>query len=477
MLLPPFLERGFDMRKKAIGALVTAFTVALSSVSALGGGISVNGSDVKYTVNDGVPYVDENGRTQVPLRKTMEAAGCRVSWVDDTKTAVVEKNGVKVEAPIGKKYIRRNGVRIENDTAAVIKDGRTYLPIRAVLEAFGFTVKWDSVTGSVAVITLNETAEVHFIDVGQGDCIFVDIGETEVIIDAGEKENGAKVSGYIKPYVDGKLDYLVATHAHSDHIGGLARIIDDYDIGTVITGGETATSKVWQSFVGACEKGKCRVIEDSDMVIDLGSGCSMQVIEAIDGDKNPNNNSVVCLFDLNGTLLLLTGDCEKKAETIIAGKVGEVDVFKAGHHGSSTSNSVELLKAVTPEYVIVEAGLNNSYGHPEESVLKRFNDMGIIAYGTFKSGTIVLTADKDGYSFNTDDRLTLADAGAKEGGYNIDPADEPNTATEYTGNANSKVYHRASCRYAEKTAEENRVYMTKAEFEAAGYTACKQCKP
>ena len=345
------------------------------------------------------------------------------------------------------------------------------------MEAFGFTVKWDSATGSVAVITLNETAEVHFIDVGQGDCIFIDIGETEVLIDAGENENGAKASGYIKPYVDGKLDYIVATHAHADHIGGLARVIDDYDIGTVITSGETATSKVWQNFVNACETNGCDVIEDSDMVIDLGSGCSMQVIEAIDGDKNPNNNSVVCLFDLNSTLLLLTGDCEKKAESIIAGKVGDIDVFKAGHHGSSTANSAELLKAVTPEYVIVEAGLNNSYGHPEASVLKRFSDMGIIAYGTFKSGTIVLTADKDGYSFNTDDRFTLADAGAKEGGNNISTGNEPGNVSEYTGNVNSKVYHIASCRYAQKTDAENKVYMTKAGFEAAGYTACKQCKP
>lgn len=465
------------MRKKICGALIAAFTIAFSSSAVFAAGISIDSLKVEYTVSDGAPYVDENGRTQVPLRRTMEEAGCTVSWSDGTKTAIVEKDGVRVEVPVGRNYIKRNGIRIENDTAAVIKDGRTYLPIRAVLEAFGFTVNWDSETGNVTAIILSENASMHFIDVGQGDCIFVDVGDTEVLIDAGEADKGKTVSDYIRPYVDGKLDYVVATHAHSDHIGALSRIIDDYDIGTVITSGESADSKVWKSFMDSCEKEGCDVKNDCDMTINLGSGCTMDIIEIIDGDKNPNNNSVVCLINLNGNLVLLTGDCEKKAESIIAGKVGDVDVFKAGHHGSSTSNSAELLKVVSPEYVVVEAGAGNKYGHPEESVLKRFEDLGITAYGTFKSGTIILTAGKNGYSFDTDKKLSQNDAGGTEAAKPEEIKDETMPEELYVGNLSSRIYHKADCGSAAKLNEANKVYMSKAEFEELGYNACKQCKP
>ncbi len=120
-------------------------------------GVSLDGEQVVFTADSGQPFIDKANRTQVPLRVTMEASGCIVTWDNVNKIASVEKNGTVVKVPVGFSYITVNGVVKLNDTAAQIKDGRTYLPIRAVLEAFGANVTWNSTTSNVEVITKVES--------------------------------------------------------------------------------------------------------------------------------------------------------------------------------------------------------------------------------------------------------------------------------------------------------------------------------
>lgn len=138
-------------------SIIASLMLAVSSIAPLGHslavsvGVTINGQPVQFTEETGVPFIDENSRTQVPLRVTMEAYGCAVGWDAGTRTAIVSKDGVTVTAPIGQPYITRDGTVIQNDTAAVIVDSRTYLPIRAVLEAFGATVGWDATSATVII--------------------------------------------------------------------------------------------------------------------------------------------------------------------------------------------------------------------------------------------------------------------------------------------------------------------------------------
>ena len=120
--------------------LMSLFSVATAASAAT---VSVDGYLVAFNKDTGYPFVDENSRTMVPLRITMESAGAEVGWDSATRTASVNMNGTTVQVPIGHKYILRDGNKVEIDTSAVIKDGRTYLPIRAVLESFGAIVSWD----------------------------------------------------------------------------------------------------------------------------------------------------------------------------------------------------------------------------------------------------------------------------------------------------------------------------------------------
>jgi len=300
--------------------------------------------------------------------------------------------------------------------------GTNFFRLRELGAALSFGVSYDAAENSVA-ITSGKTAEnaaasvtVSFIDVGQGDSVFIDDGTYEVLIDAGTADKGRLVSDYIKPYVDGDLDLVVATHAHADHVGGLTQVINDYKVDEIIDSGDTAESKAWQNYhAAAVSEQDCRFIADCDMTVSMANGAYMQIIEALDGDANLNNDSVCALFTCGKVKVLFTGDSEAAAEAVIAQKVGDVDVFKAGHHGSRTANTMALLSVIKPEYVVVSCGAGNTYGHPHTQALENFASVGAVTYGTVKSGTVVMTTDGTTYSFNTSAALTLADAEDKGG--------------------------------------------------------------
>lgn len=137
------------MKKRILGFII-AFLL-MSSTCAYAVDISIDDADVDFCGHTGIPYIDSNGRTQVPLRVIMESLGAEVDWNRDTGTAVVEKNDIKVEIPIGKRYIIKNGQQITNNTAAIIKGGRIFMPIRAVIEAFGAEVGWENETQKVTI--------------------------------------------------------------------------------------------------------------------------------------------------------------------------------------------------------------------------------------------------------------------------------------------------------------------------------------
>ena len=482
-----------EMRiRKSISLLLVIAFVITSFAPAYAANVRIDNQNVQFTEGSGVPFIDSAHRTQVPFRQTMEAFGCVVDWDNGTRTAVAEKDGITVEVPIDQPYIFKNGQKILNDTAALIKDGRTYLPIRAVLEAFGAQVDWDNNSQTVLVFTdsTGTIMEVHFIDVGQADAIFIDYGSYEILVDGGNKGNGGQIVNYIKPYVDGNIELIIATHVHADHIGGLADVINAYQVDKIIHSDETSTTIAFQNFYNAAMSSpNTSYIGDIDMAIDMGGGALFRILEMGDDYSNSNENSVISMIDYNDIEILLMGDLESSIENRNLNKFQDINVLKAGHHGSKTSSSQSFLNVTKPEAVIISAGLNNQYNHPHEEALQRFSAIGADVYGTFKSGHIVLTTNGNTYNINSSNKVTTLDAGDK-GTAPTQPTtptvtkpETPNDSVtkneaSYVGNSNTKKFHKSACRYVSQIKQSNLVYF-KAKLNAtnAGYEACKVCNP
>jgi beta-lactamase superfamily II metal-dependent hydrolase len=243
---------------------------------------------------------------------------------------------------------------------------------------------------------------VHFIDVGQGDCSLVEARGHYLLIDAGERGSEDGVIKYLRRQGVERLDYVVATHPHSDHMGGLAYGVPAaFPVGTVIaprfSPGNTPATQTYEKFLEAVSAlaangTRAKYAKPGD-VYPLGEA-SFTILGPLREDgKNYNNDSVVLRVDCQNRAALFTGDAEKPAEAALVAAYGEglrADVLKAGHHGSKTSSTEEFLRTVRPKDIVISCGVGNSYGHPSPEVLERCAALGIRVRRTDIEGTIVI---------------------------------------------------------------------------------------
>jgi competence protein ComEC len=239
---------------------------------------------------------------------------------------------------------------------------------------------------------------VHFIDVGQGDSILLDLGDTEVLIDGGDKSPG--VVSYLNHYVNGSLEVMVATHPHADHIGGLIGVLDAFKVDEIWLNGDTSTSATYSQFMSAVnsEGAEVQVARRGD-TIHTGN-LTFNVLNPANLGSDTNDNSIVLSLSYGQVDFLFTGDAQQEAEAsmLAAGIVPDVDILKVGHHGSRTASSMQFLQVAKPEYAIYMAGEGNSYGHPHQETLIALSEVGAKIYGTDICGTIVVTSDGESFS-------------------------------------------------------------------------------
>lgn len=252
----------------------------------------------------------------------------------------------------------------------------------------------------VQQLTDEKMAAVHMIDVGQGDSILIQTKEKAVLIDAGERDQGQTVCDYLKSAGVNKLDLVIATHPHSDHIGGLADVLTQIRTEEILmpelSDEMVPTTSSFQRLLTAVEKEDVRAVAaEPGLVYDLGGGVSLTVLAPVKDYDNLNNYSVVCRLDCGQTSFLFTGDAEKQVEQDLldAGANLQADVLKAGHHGSSTSSGDAFLDAVRPKIAAISCGQNNDYGHPHKEVMASFSQRGITVCRTDLQGTVIFSTD------------------------------------------------------------------------------------
>ncbi len=245
-----------------------------------------------------------------------------------------------------------------------------------------------------------ESFNVHYIDVGQGDCTLIECEGKYMLIDAGENGHEQQVLNYLNSVGVEKLDYIIATHQHSDHIGGMSEVLDEFAADNIImprlTKEQTPTNSTYTAFLKAVQASGAKVIASKvGASYTLGSA-SFEIFGPVTNDaEDINNMSVVVKVSYGEKSFLFTGDAEteEEKEVLESGADLDCDVLHAGHHGSYTSSSKDFLNAVTPEICVISCGADNDYGHPHDAALKRIAKHTDEVYRTDICGSVVIGSD------------------------------------------------------------------------------------
>lgn len=338
-----------------------------------------------------------------------------------------------------------------------------------------------------AKVSGGETLEVHFMDVGQGDATLIRQGSHAMLIDAGNNDKGTAIQSYLQSQGIEQLDYVIGTHPDADHIGGLDVVLYKFSWEKVLMPDFEKDSRTYEDVI--------RVIQDQNKTItkpEVGSTYALGEAEFTivsprekSYGTNSNNYSVGLRLVFGNNSFLFTGDAEEEAEQdmLESGQELSADVFKAGHHGSSTANTEEFLELVHPKAVVISCGENNSYGHPHAEVLNELRSRGTDIYRTDEQGTIVASSDGETITWNcanseswqageptgsskeTQETAEVDETGGLEGAYIV--------------NENTRRFHHPSCSSVNEMKTKNRrdTQDSREQLIEAGYQPCGRCHP
>ncbi len=246
---------------------------------------------------------------------------------------------------------------------------------------------------------------VTFLDVGQADAILIRSNNSTMLIDTGSNRGADELVSLLKSMNIRKVDVLVGTHPHEDHIGGMDSVINNFDIGDIYMPEVAATTRTFEDVLTAIENKNLTVTspEPGSNFIIGDATCTILAPNSEDY-SDLNNYSIVIRLLYGNTSFLFTGDAEtvSEKEMLEKGYNLKSDVLKVGHHGSTTSTSVDFLQAVSPDFAVIMAGEDNDYGHPHQETLDLLNSAGIKIYRTDLNGSITFTSNGSGLSVSTE---------------------------------------------------------------------------
>ena len=287
---------------------------------------------------------------------------------------------------------------------------KTYFKILSVFITIlcMFTLTGCNISINTSYSTTNSSisadkAQIYYLDVGQGDAelICLPTGET-ILIDAGLKSGSDRLTAYLKELGVDKIDILIATHPHADHIGGMEKVIQNFEIGEIympkVADDQVPTTATYTKLLQAIQAKAGTTIFSND-------NATLEILAPNNSEyKDLNNYSIVTKLTYGNNRFLFTGDAEKEGENEMLSKGYDLscDILKLGHHGSSTSTTNKFLTAASPAVAIVSCGKDNDYGHPHKETMNKLNNNHITVYRTDSDGTILAETDGNTYSITTD---------------------------------------------------------------------------
>lgn len=235
---------------------------------------------------------------------------------------------------------------------------------------------------------------IKFIDVGQGEAILIALPEKTMLIDAGPTGSAPKIAQVLQELGRDKIDYLVATHPDEDHIGGMADVISSTQIGTIYAPNKTNNTATYRKFLTAIQNNNLQItLAEAGAIIDQTDAYKLEILWPTKDANFPDTNdySIIIKLTVGTKTFLFTGDAPTSA--ILDANPGHIDVLKLSHHGSRTGTTEQLVRRLSPTYAVLSYAVDNSYGHPMQSVLNALHKHSVEVWGTGVNGTITITCD------------------------------------------------------------------------------------
>lgn len=287
---------------------------------------------------------------------------------------------------------QKAGIALATLTVALYFSAALTQPLPTNLSPAGFLQPDSGSSSTTAQTSTNVT--IKFIDVGQGEAILIALPEKTMLIDAGPTGSAPKIAQVLQELGRNKIDYLVATHPDEDHIGGMADVISSTQIGTIYAPNKTNNTATYRKFLTAIQNNNLQItLAEAGTIIDQTDSYKLEILWPKKDANFPDTNdySIIIKLTVGNKTFLFTGDAPTSA--ILDSNPGHIDVLKLSHHGSRTGTTEQLVHKLSPTYAVVSYAVDNSYGHPMQSVLNALRKHSVEVWGTGANGTITITCD------------------------------------------------------------------------------------
>jgi len=320
---------------------------------------------------------------------------------------------------------------------------------------------------------INSYFEIHYIDVGQADASLILCDDKSMLIDGGNPEDSSLIVAYLKKHNIEHLDYVICSHAHNDHVGGLSGALSVATAGSIYAPKTKNDIKAYKSFI-AKASAQNLVIKNPQPgdTLNLGSSTVKFLGPIHENVSDLNDTSIILKISYGKTSFLFTGDAERDEEQSVLAQDFDLSatVLKVGHHGSGDSTTYPFLREIMPEYAIISVGENN-YGHPTEETLSRLRDADVKVFRTDLQGDIIVSSNGEEVTIHTErnqniDTIAISDT--------LSVNSQPTLEQTYIGNTKSKKFHLESCHSL--PIEKNRIYLSsRQEALESGFSPCRNC--